>query len=148
VVHHFLLNESQGTLHELRGYIDSTEGKKALDLLAQLMRGEIDRYESVLSIHEVKGETAALRAMRSGAKARLLDRMHLEVSALTRVEEQALVQRTMQVRENSGVSRVTAYVAGAFNVGLLCFVFYLTYREVRDRKQAEEALRYIATHDQ
>ncbi len=133
-----------GDLSRLTGDAARTQAIQRLD---ELIVTESGRYKKIALIHRTRGESAALNEVRASTKARLLDRMYLQVAELAKTEETALLLRTAQVRKSSGVSKTTNYVASGFNMGLLCFVFYLVYREVRERKQAEDALRFTATHD-
>ena len=134
-------------LDELGRLVDHASGTQGIQSLEELIVMAIERYRKIAEIHGARGESAALKEVRSSTNARLLDRIYMRLADLTKTEETALLQRTAQVRDNFGVSKVTTYVASSFNIGLLCFVFYLVYREVRERKQAENALRFLATHD-
>src|SRR5262245_880075 len=57
------------------------------------------------------------------------------------------MQRTREVQENSRFSLATQTVATLLGLGFLGLIYYLVYREILVRRQAEEELRIVATHD-
>ncbi len=134
-------------LSDLGRFADRVTGAQEIQSLDELIVMATERYRKIAEIHRARGESAALKEVRSSTNARLLDRMYLQLAGLTKAEETTLLQRTAQVRDNFGVSKATTYIASSFNLGLLCFIFYLVYREVKERKQAEDAMRFFATHD-
>ncbi|MSQ60909.1 MAG: diguanylate cyclase, partial [Betaproteobacteria bacterium] len=141
------LGEAGVALRELEKFAGTVLDVQRLREFGELTGAAGERYGKIEEIHGARGEAAALKEVRSNTNARLLDRMYEQLSSMTKAGETALLQRTAQVRENFGVSKASTYVASGFNIALLCFVFYLVYREVRERKQAEDALRFFATHD-
>ncbi|MFN0317843.1 MAG: putative bifunctional diguanylate cyclase/phosphodiesterase [Burkholderiales bacterium] len=141
------LSEARVALGELEKFAGAGLDVKGLRDFGGLIGTASERYRKIEEIHGARGEAAALKEVRSNTNARLLDRMFEQLAAMTKAEEAVLLQRTAQVRENFGVSKASTYVATGFNIALLCFVFYLVHREVRKRRQAEEVLRFSATHD-
>jgi diguanylate cyclase (GGDEF)-like protein len=141
------LSEARVSLGELEKFAGAALDVKGMHDFGELIGTAKERYRKIELIHGARGETAALKEVRSNTNARLLDRMFEQLAAMTKAEEAALLQRTAQVRDNFGISKASTYVASGFNIALLCFVFYLVHREVRKSKQAEEVLRFSATHD-
>src|SRR5262249_40352882 len=58
-----------------------------------------------------------------------------------------LVQRTRELQESSSFSLATQNIATIFGLLFLGLIYYLVYREVTMRRQTEEKLRIVATHD-
>jgi diguanylate cyclase (GGDEF)-like protein len=57
------------------------------------------------------------------------------------------MERTLQVQEESRLSLATHYIATLLGLLLLGLIYYLVYREITVRRQTEEKLRIVATHD-
>ena len=56
-------------------------------------------------------------------------------------------RRTKDLQKSAHFSLVTFYVATFCGLILLGLVFYLVYRDIAERRQAEDRLRVVATHD-
>jgi diguanylate cyclase (GGDEF)-like protein len=56
-------------------------------------------------------------------------------------------RRTEDLQQSSRFSLVTFYIATFCGLILLGLVYYLVYRDIAERRQAEERLRVVATHD-
>src|SRR5260370_33060670 len=77
----------------------------------------------------------------------MIHRHVLVAAALQGAADARLAFRHEQSRRSSDLSVVTAAVVTLFNLGLLGLVILLARREIKERRQAEEVVRFAATHD-
>jgi diguanylate cyclase (GGDEF)-like protein len=112
-----------------------------------LIGEEVERFSALIEIDRKKGLSAAIRnisATGGAARIRLVQNI---VQDLLAAEDAQLTARTAQSRRSSDLSVITAAVATLFNLGLLGLVVLLARREIRERRQAEEVVKFAATHD-
>src|SRR5215467_10100275 len=161
---------------ELRGYIISGERERLIDALTFLGKArnlveplyvlsaapeqhhkvealdamigqEIDRFGRLIDIHRQQGLTAAIRAIRDTAGRAMMRPIQVLAAELAADGDSRLRRRSEQSRRSSGLSVVNTVVAILLNVGLLGAVVLLARREIRERRQAEEVVKFAATHD-
>jgi diguanylate cyclase (GGDEF)-like protein len=143
-----LLEKSKGLFETLRTLTDH-----APDQLAQISTLEIltieqgRRVQHVIDVHDARGPAAATKAITSMSGGIVMEREHELVAAMASAEQTMLVNRTDQFRQNSSLSRVTFYIATFFSLALLGYICYLVYREMLERRRAEEVLKFSASHD-
>lgn len=123
------------------------------DRLAQILTLDIlsieqgRRLRHFIDVHDRNGSAAAIKAIASASGGVVMERLHEVVVTMVGAEQTMLVRRTEQFRQNSGLSRVTFYIATFFNLALLCYICYLVHREMLERRKAEDALKFNASHD-
>ena len=123
------------------------------DRLAQILTLDIlffehgRRVEHFIDVHDRNGSAAATKAIASAAGGIVMERFNEAVATMADAEQAVLVGRTQQFRQNSGLSRTTFYIATFFNLALLCYICYLVHREMVERRKAEDALKFGASHD-
>ena len=123
---------------------DRTQQVESADTL---IGEEIQRFSALIEIDRKKGLSAAIRnisATGGAARIRLVENI---VQDLLAAEDAQLAARTAQSRRSSDLSVITAVIATLFNLGLLGIVVLLARREIRERRQAEEVVKFAATHD-
>jgi diguanylate cyclase (GGDEF)-like protein len=118
-----------------------------VELLAGLIVEELDRFDTLIEVHREQGVSATIRSIQSTASAATIQRIQALTAGLLAAEDLRLARRTEQFKRSSDVSVVTAAVATLLNLGLLGIVILLARREIRDRRQAEEVIKFAATHD-
>jgi diguanylate cyclase (GGDEF)-like protein len=123
---------------------DQTQRVTALD---GLIVEELDRFEKLMEIDHRKGLLAAIRSITATGGAGTLRRAEGLTQDLLAEEDLRLAAQTEQSRRGSDLSVVTAAVATFFNLALLAIVILLARREIRERRQAEEVVKFAATHD-
>src|SRR5258706_2560467 len=133
------------TLRSLSGAIpDQTQ---QIELLGAKIGEEPARFDPLIEIHRLNGVAATIRSIRATAGPATIHRVELLTAELQGAAEGRLARRTEQSRRSSDLSVITAAVATLFNVGLLGLVILLARREIKERRQAEEVVRFAATHD-
>src|SRR5215831_14987713 len=143
-----LLGSAGNIVQSLRALSSAfPEQKQQVAALDALIDREIDRFGALIEIHRRKGLTEALRAIRSTAGEATMRRIQLATADLQAAGDARLRRRSEQSKDSSGLSILTAVVATLLNLGLLGAVILLARREIRERHQAEEVVRFAATHD-
>jgi len=133
------------TLRDLAAAIpDQAKQVEALDVL---LGEEIDRFGALIETHRREGVSAAIRSIRATAGQATMRRVELLTTDLLNAGDALLRRRTEQSRSGSDTSVITAVVATLLNLGLLGVVILLARREIKERRQAEEVIRFAATHD-
>ncbi len=133
------------TLRALSGTIpDQTQ---QIELLGAQIGEELARFGTLMEIHERNGVAATIRSIRATAGPATIHRVELLTAELQGAADTRLARRTEQSRRSSDLSVITAAVATLFNLGLLALVILLARREIKERRQAEEVVRFAATHD-
>jgi diguanylate cyclase (GGDEF)-like protein len=90
---------------------------------------------------------AALKAISTERSRRNLEDTYELFRQLSAQQGERFMQRTRQVQENARFSLVTQYVASFLGLVFLGLIYYMVYREITVRRQTEEKLRIVATHD-
>jgi len=118
-----------------------------IETLDELIVGEYNRIGRLIETDRKKGLLAAIRSITATGGASAMRRTQGLTQDLLAAEDMKLAEQTEQSRRSSDVSIVTAAVATLFNLGLLGLVILLARREIRERRQAEEVVKFAATHD-
>jgi diguanylate cyclase (GGDEF)-like protein len=125
---------------------DSTEAEKTRRLQS-LIEARAALFASALD-HLQKGrKAAALQAMTAEAGRENLNSTDELFDQFSASQATLFARRTDELQKSSRFSLVTFYVAtfcGLVLLGLLC---YFIYRDIAERRRAEEKLRVVATHD-
>jgi diguanylate cyclase (GGDEF)-like protein len=133
------------TLRALSGAIP--DQMQQVDLLDSLIGREIDRFGTLIEIHRRKGVSAAIQSIRATASAATIRRIQLVTQDLLAAGDARLGRRTEQSKRASDLSVITAAVATLLNLALLGAVILLARREIRERRHAEEVVKFAARHD-
>jgi diguanylate cyclase (GGDEF)-like protein len=115
--------------------------------LDALIVEEFGRLEKLIETDRRKGLLAAIRSISATGGATNIRRAQSLTQDLLAAEDLKLAAQTVQSRKSSNLSVITAAVATVFNLGLLGIVILLARREIRERHQAEEVVKFAATHD-
>ena len=112
-----------------------------------LVAEQIRNVTGLLEMHDRNGSSATIKEIGAHASGATIDRLESLSDKMSQSEDHLLAQRTQQSRQNAEVSSITFYIAAGFNLVMLFVIYLLAYREIRERRQAERKLRFIATHD-
>src|SRR5262245_38503629 len=123
------------------------EQMRKVEALDAMIGREIDRVGTLIEIHRQQGLTAAIRAIRDTAGQATMRRIQALAAELAADGDSRLRRRSEQSMRSSGWSVVNTVVAVLLNIGLLGAVILLARREIRDRRQAEELVKFAASHD-
>jgi diguanylate cyclase (GGDEF)-like protein len=123
------------------------EQARRLDTLDAFVVEELDRFARLIELDRRKGLLAAVRSISATGGAESIHRAQALTQDLLATESLELTAQSEQSKRNSDVSVVTAAVATFFNLALLAVVILLARREIRERRQAEEVVKFAATHD-
>lgn len=104
-------------------------------------------FEHALELLENGDRRATLKAISTEESRRNLDDIYERFRQFRAKQGELFTQRTQQVQEHSRFSLATQYIATSFGLVFLGLIYYLIYREIRGRRQAEEKLKIVATHD-
>jgi diguanylate cyclase (GGDEF)-like protein len=118
-----------------------------IEALDDLIVDEFSRLDQLIEIDRKKGLLAAIRGITATGGASAIRRAQGLTQDLLAAEDLKLADQTGQSRRGSDVSVVTAAVATFFNLALLGIAVLLARREIRERRQAEEVVKFAATHD-
>src|SRR5436309_10457698 len=133
------------TLRALSGAIP--DQMPQVELLGALIGEEFERFATLSKIHGQKGVSAAVRTIRATASEATTRRIQVLTTDLMAAGDARLARRNEQSRRGSDLSVVTAAVATLLNLGLLGVVILLVRREIKDPQDAEEVVKFAATHD-
>ena len=118
-----------------------------IEALDALIVEEFGRLEKLIQTDRKRGLLAAIRSISATGGGTNIRRAQNLTQDLLAAEDLKLAAQTEQSRTSSDVSVVTAAVATLFNLGLLGIVVLLARREIRERRQAEQVVKFAATHD-
>jgi diguanylate cyclase (GGDEF)-like protein len=142
------LKSTESQLNEILDLVDSdsTEAEKT-GLLQSLIGARAALFESALD-HLQKGRrAAALQAMTTEAGRENLNNTDELFDQFGASQAALFARRTDELQRSSRFSLVTFYVATFCGVVLLGLLCYFVYRDIGERRRAEEKLRVVSTHD-
>lgn len=145
---HLTLSATRETVAQLQTLaVGNAEAERAAAELENLIGERLTTISDLVDLHVTQGASAAIKAISISRSGAATDRTYRLIGRMSEAEDKRLAERTKQLRQNTSLSVITFYVAAGFNLALLCFVYYLAYREIKERQQAEDMLRHTATHD-
>lgn len=143
-----LLRAADRRLNDIRPVIgnDAAELEK-IDLLRSSIAARTAEFEHALELLKDGDRRAALKAISTEQSRRNLDYTYELFRQFRAKQGEQFIQRTRQVQEHSRFSLATQSIATLFGLVFLGLIYYLVYREITVRRQTEEKLRVVATHD-
>jgi diguanylate cyclase (GGDEF)-like protein len=143
-----LLKSARMSLNELLEAVnrDPQEVDKARQLQS-LLAARVAQFEGALEPLAHKKKAAALQVLTSAEGRQILERAD-EVFAQFNESQGALFERRIrELQQSARFALVTFYIATFCGLVLLGLLYYLVYRDIAERRRAEEKLRVVATHD-
>jgi len=142
------LERAAGPVETLRTLSEAIPDQtEQIELLGAQIREERARFDALIETHGRNGVAATVRNIRETAGPATIHRVQLLTAELLGAADERLARRTEQSRRSSDTSVITAAVATLFNLGLLGLLILLARREIKERRHAEEVVRFAATHD-
>jgi diguanylate cyclase (GGDEF)-like protein len=143
-----VLRAAHRRLNDIRALIGSDAGAlEKIDSLQASIAARTVEFEHTLERLTNGDRQSALEAISTEGSRRNLEDIY-ELFRQLRAKQGALfMERTRQVQEDSRFSLATQYIATFLGLALLGLIYYLVYREITVRRQTEEKLRIVATHD-
>jgi diguanylate cyclase (GGDEF)-like protein len=142
------LKLADGGLNEVRALIDTAPDElKTIGSLQSSIAARAAEFDNTLALL-VKGDrVAALRAISTETSRRNLESAYELFDQIKAKQGELLIERTRQLQESSRFSLATQNVATVVGLLFLGLIYHLVYREMTMRRQTEEKLRIVATHD-
>jgi diguanylate cyclase (GGDEF)-like protein len=143
-----LLRVADRRLNDIRALIgeDAVELKR-IDSLQSSIAARTAEFWNALALLESGDRRAALKAISTEESRRNLDDTYELFRQFRAKQGELFMQRTRQLQEHSRFSLATHYIATFFGLVFLGLIYYLVYREITVRRQTEEKLKIVATHD-
>jgi diguanylate cyclase (GGDEF)-like protein len=142
-----LLKSAEGQMNELLERAGEAEEVDKAKRLQSLIAARAAQFEGALGDFQRGRKAAALSAMTAPEGKRILNSMDELFDQFGELQAALFERRTEELRKSSRFALVTFYVATFSGLILLGLVFYLVYRDIEERRQAEDRLRIVATHD-
>jgi diguanylate cyclase (GGDEF)-like protein len=143
-----LLRVADRLLNDIRPLV----GNDAVDLvkisaLQSSIAARAAEFEHALTLLKNADRRAALKAISTKESRRNLDHTYELFRQFRAKQDELFIQRTRQVEKHSRFSLATQSIATFFGLVFLGLIYYLVYREITVRRQTEETLKIVATHD-
>jgi diguanylate cyclase (GGDEF)-like protein len=142
------LKLADGGLNEVRALIGADPAEvKTIGSLQSSIAARAAEFDNTLVLLVKGDQGAALRAISTESSRRNLVSTFELFDQIKAKQGELLIERTRQLQESSRFSLATQNVATVFGLLFLGLIYYLVYREMTMRRQTEEKLRVVATHD-
>lgn len=143
-----LLRVADRRLNDIRALIgDDAVELKRIDSLQSSIAARTAEFWNALELLENGDRRAALKAISTEESRRNLDHTYELFRQFRAKQGELFIQRTRQLQEHSRFSLATQQIATFFGLVLLGLIYCLVYREITVRRQTEEKLKIVATHD-
>lgn len=143
-----LLRAADRRLNDIRPLIgDDAAELERIGLLQSSIAARSAEFEHALELLKDGDRRAALRAISTEESRRNLDDTYELFRQFRAKQGERFIQRTRQLQEHSRFSLATQSIATFFGLVFLGLIYYLVYREITVRRQTEEKLKIVATHD-
>lgn len=120
---------------------DNPKQQQQIALLEQKMTAKLAELERTIDLEQKNQLDAARNIVLSGREKQLMNNIRQIIGEMEKNERQRLQQRAQQSRIGFRNETVTSSIATLLNVGLLVLLYYLIHRYIKQRQQAEDALR-------
>jgi diguanylate cyclase (GGDEF)-like protein len=143
-----VLRVADRRLNDIRALIgnDAAELQK-IGSLQSSIAARTAEFEHTLALLTNGDRRGALKAISTEGSRRNLEGTYELFRQFSAKQNALFMQRTRQLQENSHFSLATQHIATFFGLVFLGLIYYLVYREITVRRQTEEKLRIVATHD-
>jgi diguanylate cyclase (GGDEF)-like protein len=142
------LKLADGGLNEVRALVGADPAEvKTIGSLQSSIAARAAEFDNTLVLLVKGDQGAALRAISTESSRRNLVSTFELFDQIKAKQGEQLIERTRQLQESSRFSLATQNVATVFGLLFLGLIYYLVYREMTMRRQTEEKLRVVATHD-
>jgi diguanylate cyclase (GGDEF)-like protein len=143
-----LLKSTESQLSEILERVDNDSAEVGkTNQLQSLIGARAAQFENALDYLQSGNKAAALQALTTGEGKRTLESTDESFDQFGESQGALFARRTEDLQKSSHFSLVTFYIATFCGLILLGLVYYLVYRDIAERRQAEDRLRVVATHD-
>ncbi|MEW6498355.1 MAG: PAS domain S-box protein, partial [Cyanobacteriota bacterium] len=113
---------------------------RQLDALESLIKNKLVELKGTIDLRQGQGLEAALDLVRTNLGKKIMDDIRQSIQELEN-EEKAILKQQVSAAQVSTRRAIFTLLGGLFLTFLiLCLVFYLIYREIKERQWVEEAL--------
>jgi diguanylate cyclase (GGDEF)-like protein len=142
------LKLADSRLNEIRALIGTDPADlKTIGSLQSSIAERTAEFDNTLVLLLQGDKAAALKAISTEASRRNLESTYELFDQIRAKQGELFTQRTRQLQASSYFSLATQNIATVFGLLFLGLIYYLVYREITVRRQTEEKLRIVATHD-
>jgi diguanylate cyclase (GGDEF)-like protein len=142
------LKVAHSGLNEIRALIGTDPADlKTIGSLQTSIAERTAEFDGTLALLLEGNKAAALRAISTEGSRRNLESTYDLFDQIKAKQGELLTRRTRQLQESSYFTLATQNIATVFGLLFLGLIYYLVYREITVRRQTEEQLRIVATHD-
>ncbi|MCA1991521.1 MAG: CHASE3 domain-containing protein, partial [Coleofasciculus sp. S288] len=120
---------------------DNQRRQRQLDALELLIEDRLALLDEVINLRKKGGFELALRAIEIGQGKTFMDQIRSRIREMENEENALLQQQVAVAQANARHTLVTLAIGIFLAFVLLCGVYYLIYREIRQRQWTEEALK-------
>lgn len=118
--------------------------QRRLDLLEPLIAQRLALSKQIVELRKNKGFETARQAVLTGRGRNLMDQIRQLIRDMENAESAVLTQRILA--EASARNTIITFSSGIFlNFFILAAVYYFIYREIAERKRAEEQVELLQT---
>ncbi|MBD1924254.1 CHASE3 domain-containing protein [Microcoleus sp. FACHB-831] len=120
---------------------DNPKHQQQIDILVPLIAAKSSELKQTIELRSTKGFEAALQVVLSDRGKSLMDNIRYTIREMENEEARLLNQRAA-IAQTSARNTIVIVSAGIIlTFVILALVYYLIYREMTDRKRAEQALK-------
>jgi diguanylate cyclase (GGDEF)-like protein len=141
------LKSAESQMDELLLWVGEAAETDETKRLQSLISARSAQFEHALRQVRAGDKAAALRSMTAPEGKRMLDGMDELFDQIAVLQTGLLERRTDELQKSSRFSLGSFYVATFCGLALLGLVYFLVYRDIEERRRADERLRIVATHD-
>jgi PAS domain S-box-containing protein len=120
---------------------DDDEQKRRMRAVVDLVNQKLRFQSEALRLQRQNDRAAATAMIDTGEGKRLMDEIRRVSTEMEQAEIQLLAARITQKRRNAKFALTATAITVVLNLGVFGFLFYLIRREIKQRDQAEKALR-------
>ncbi|HZM35979.1 MAG TPA: EAL domain-containing protein [Burkholderiales bacterium] len=143
-----LLQLADRRLDGMRALIgDDARELERISALRSSIAARNAEFRNALELLDNGDRRAALKAISTEQSRRNLDDTYELLGQFRAKQGELFMHRTRQLQEQSRFSLATQYIATFFGLLFLGLIYYLVYRAITVRRQTEEKLKIVATHD-
>ena len=142
-----LLKSAEVQVSELLDRAGTVEEADRARELQSLVAARAAQFDNALNLLRTGRKEVALHAMTSSEGKRILDDTDKLFDRFTELQVELFERRTGDLHKSSRRTLVTFYVATFCGLILLGLVSFLVYRDIEERRRAEDRLRVVTTHD-